>query len=205
MSYRLPFLRKYVTFYVDSIAHDDVTPPSAPRRAAFRTGLYLSQIPGARKFDFRFEAMDTDPITSRSSGGSFNYYETIQRQAYTNQGMIMGDWIGREGKGGQAWLTYHLSGKESVQLQYTNKKNDKDFIPGAYNPAIGTYNALGGTTQNDVKVSVVKRLHHDQIEVNAWYQYEKWNAPALAPVPQTNNTGAFQVTYFPALKNRQID
>ena len=205
MSYRLPFLRKYVTFYVDSIAHDDVTPPSAPRRAAFRTGLYLSQIPGARKFDFRFEAMDTDPITSRSSGGSFNYYETIQRQAYTNQGMIMGDWIGREGKGGQAWLTYHLSGKESVQLQYTNKKNDKDFIPGAYNPAVGTYNALGGTTQNDVKVSVVKRLYHDQIEVNAWYQYEKWNAPALAPVPQTNNTGAFQVTYFPALKNRQID
>ncbi len=37
-SYRLPFVRKYATFYTDSIAHDDVTPISAPRRAAFPDG-----------------------------------------------------------------------------------------------------------------------------------------------------------------------
>jgi hypothetical protein len=206
MSYRLPFLRKYVTFYVDSIAHDDVTPPSAPRRAMFRTGLYLSQIPGARKFDFRFEAMDTDPITSRSSGGTFLYYETIQRQAYTNQGFIMGDWIGREAKGGQAWLTYHLSGKEMIQLNFTNKKNDKDFIPGAPNPtAPNGFNPLGGTTQNDVKISVLKRLLHDQLEVNAWFQYEKWNAPAYKPGQQSDTATAFQVTYFPGLKNKKLN
>ena len=77
-SYRLPYLRKYVTFYVDSIAHDDVTPISAPRRAAYRTGLYLSQIPGMRKLDLRVEAVSTDPDTSRSIGGTFNYYEVIQ-------------------------------------------------------------------------------------------------------------------------------
>ena len=40
-------LRKYATFYVDSIAHDDVTPISAPRRAAYRTGLYISQFPAS--------------------------------------------------------------------------------------------------------------------------------------------------------------
>ena len=40
-SYRLPFVRKYVTLYLDSISHDDVTPISAPRRAAYRTGLVL--------------------------------------------------------------------------------------------------------------------------------------------------------------------
>ena len=205
MSYRLPFVRKYVTFYADSIAHDDVTPPSAPRRAAFRTGLYLSQIPGARKFDFRFEAIDTDPITSRSSGGQFNYYETIQRQAYTNQGFIMGDWIGREAKGGQAWLTYHLSAKEMVQLEFTNKKNDKDFIPGAFNSTIGTYNIFGGTTQNDVKISVVKRFYHDQVELNGWFQYETWKAPAYKAGPQTDTTTSFQLTYFPGLKTRKIN
>ncbi len=134
MSYRLPWLRKYVTFYVDSIVHDDVTPPSAPRRASFRTGLYLSQIPGARKFDFRFEAMDTDPITSRSSAGSFNYYETIQRQAYTNQGMILGDWAGREGKGGQAFLTDHLSGKESVQAALHQQEERQGLHPRRLQP-----------------------------------------------------------------------
>jgi len=205
MSYRLPFVRKYITFYADSIAHDDVTPPSAPRRAAFRTGLYLSQIPIARKFDFRVEAIDTDPITSRSTGGQFNYFETIQRQAYTNQGFIMGDWIGREAKGGQAWLTYHLSAKEMVQVSYTNKKNDKDFIPGAFNPAIGTYNSLGGTTQNDVKILVVKRLYHDQLELNGWFQYETWNAPAYKPGQQSDSTTSIQVTYFPGLKNRKLN
>jgi hypothetical protein len=205
MSYRLPYMRKYVTFYVDSIVHDDVTPPSAPRRAMFRTGLYLAQIPGARKFDFRVEAIDTDPITSRSTGGEFLYFETVQRQAYTNQGFIMGDWIGREAKGGQAWLTYHLSGKEMIQLNYTNKKNDKDFIPGAFNPATNTFNPLGGTTQNDVKISVLKRLMHDQLELNGWFQYEKWNAPIYKSGQQSDTATAFQVTYFPGLKNKKLD
>jgi len=205
MSYRLPFVRKYVTFYADSIAHDDVTPPSAPRRAAFRTGLYLSQIPGARKFDFRFEAIDTDPITSRSTGGSFNYYETIQRQAYTNQGFIMGDWIGREAKGGQAWLTYHFSAKEMLQVSYTNKKNDKDFIPGAFNPTIGTFDIYGGTTQNDAKISLVKRFFHDQVELNGWFQYETWKAPAYKAGQQSDTTTSIQLTYFPALKTRRIN
>ncbi len=201
MSWRLPFVRKYVTFYADSIAHDDVTPPSAPRRAAFRTGLYLSHIPAMPKLDFRFEAVDTDPITTRSTKGEFNYFETVQRQAYTNQGFIMGDWIGREAKGGQAWLTYHLSGNELVQFEFLNKKNDKDFSPGAYNPAIGTFNLLGGTTQNSGKISVVKRLHHDDIEVNAWFQYEKWKAPAYMAGPQSDTSTAVQITFFPGLKS----
>jgi hypothetical protein len=199
MSYRLPYLRKYVTFYADSIVHDDVTPPSAPRRASFRTGLYLAQIPGATKFDLRFEAMDTDPITSRSEGGTFNYYETIQEQAYTNQGFIMGDWIGREAKGGQAWITYHISPKEMVQLQVTNKKNDKDFIPGVYNPAFG-YNALGGTTQNSIKAQLTKRFDHDAIEASAWFQLEQWKAPCYLPGRQTDTATALQITFFPGLK-----
>jgi len=211
MSYRLPFMRKYVTFAVDSIVHDDVTPPSAPRRAMFRTGLYLSQIPGARKFDFRFEAMDTDPITSRSTDGSFLYYEDVQRQAYTNKGFIMGDWIGREGKGGQAFLTYHLSGKEWLEAQFTNKKNDKDFIPGSPSATatdvygnLSGFNAYGGTTQNSLKISAVKRFHHDAVELNAWFQYEKWKAPSYLPGPQSDTATAVQITFFPGLKARQM-
>src|SRR6267154_3687805 len=37
-SYRLPFVRKYLTLYTDAFAHDDVSPVSAPRRAAIRPG-----------------------------------------------------------------------------------------------------------------------------------------------------------------------
>src|SRR6266851_5478224 len=134
-SYRLPLMRKYVTFFADAMSHDDVTPISAPRRASYRTGLYVSQIPKLNRLDFRVEAVSTDPGVSPAHAGQFAYWEIIQRQGYTNKGFIMGDWIGREAKGGQAWLTYHLSGNEWVQLEYLNKKTPFNFIP-------------GGTTQN---------------------------------------------------------
>ena len=201
-SYRLPFVRKYLTLYADSIAHDDVTPISAPRRAAYRTGLYLSQIPGARKLDLRAEAVTTDPGVGRSYGGQFNYYEIVQLQGYTNKGFIMGDWIGREAKGGQAWLTYHLSGNEAVQLEYLNKKTPKDFINGM--PLPGGGYGPGGTTQNSFRVSVVKRLHHDDVELNAWYQYERWKAPIYLPGQQSNSTTAVQVTFFPGLRQKSF-
>ncbi|WP_263377758.1 capsule assembly Wzi family protein [Granulicella paludicola] len=186
-SWRLPYLRKYVTLYTDSIAHDDVTPPSAPRRAAYRPGVYITQFPKLPKLDFRVEASSTDTSTLRSIGGYFNYYETIQTQGYTNKGYLMGDWIGREAKGGQAWLTYHLSGNEWVQVEYLNKKTPKDFIP-------------GGTTQNQLIVNVVKRFHHD-LELNATVQYEGWKAPIYIPGNglQKDTTATFQVTWFPKL------
>jgi hypothetical protein len=184
-SYRLPFVRKYATLYLDSIAHDDVTPISAPRRAAYRTGLYISQFPKLHKLDLRLEGVTTDPGVSRSNAGQFNYYETIERQGYTNKGYIMGDWIGREAKGGQAWLTYHLSGNEWVQMEYLNKKTPKDFIP-------------GGTTQNQFKVSVVKRFGQD-LELNGWVQYEQWKAPIYKTGLQKDTTAAVQFTWFPKL------
>jgi hypothetical protein len=185
-SYRLPFVRNYLTFYSDSESHDDVTPLSAPRRAALRPGLYLSQFPGARKLSLRVEAASTDPPTGRSIHGSFMYWEAIQRQAYTVKGYNFGDWIGREAKGGQAWLTYHLSGNEWLELQYRNTKTAADFVP-------------GGTTQNDFAVNAVKRLGKD-VEVNAWVQHERWKAPFLRngdTSAQSDTSIALQLTYFP--------
>lgn len=199
LSYRLPFVRKYATFYVDSIAHDDVTPISAPRRAAYRTGIYVSQLPGARRLDLRVEGVSTDPNVSRSYGGTFNYYEAVQRQAYTNKGFIMGDWIGRQAKGGQAWITYNLSGQEWIQLEYLNKKTPRNFIPGAYNPLTNTYGP-GGTTQNSLKAAVVKRFLHGNVELNGWFQYERWKAPIYLVGPQHNTAVAVQLTLYPGLK-----
>ena len=184
-SYRLPFVRRYATFYVDSISHDDVTPISAPRRAAYRTGLYLSQIPSMRKLDLRVEAVTTDPGVTRSNGGQFNYFEIIQQQGYTNKGFIMGDWIGREAKGGQAWLTYHFSGNEWAQVEYLNKKTPKDFVP-------------SGTTQNQVKFEVVKRLR-PQLELDAWAQYEQWKAPVYKAGGNSNTIISGQLTWYPKL------
>ena len=184
-SYRLPFLRKYTTFYVDTMTHDDVTPISAPRRADIRTGLYLSQIPGLRKLDIRAEGVMTDPRVNRSFAGQFAYFEIVQRQGYTNKGVLMGDWIGREGKGGQFWMTYHLSPNEWVEVEYLRKKTAKDFVP-------------LGTTQNQFKVTAVKRFARDY-ELNAWFQYEDWKAPAYLAGAHNNTTVAVQFSYYPNL------
>lgn len=185
-SYRLPFVRKWLTLYSDSTAHDDVSPISAPRRAAIAPGIYLSHVPGIPKLDFRVEAISTDPPTSRSYQGKFIYAEGVQLQGYTNKGNIFGDWIGRENKGGEAWLTYHLSPQEHVQVSYRTDKAAKDFI-------------AGGTTQNDFKVDVVKRFATDY-EVHGWVQYERWKAPIYKPGSQSDTTAAVQITWFPKAK-----
>lgn len=185
-TWRLPFVSHWLTLYSDSEAHDDVSPIDAPRRAAVRPGLYLSQVPGLHRLDVRVEGVSTDPPTSRSRGGQFMYWEGIEKQGYTNQGQLFGDWIGREDKGGQAWITYHLSGNEWIQVSARHQKADKDFI-------------AGGTTLNDFSVQVVKRIGQD-FELNGNFTAERWKAPIYLPGEQTVTTTTIQLTWFPTRK-----
>jgi hypothetical protein len=194
-SYRLPYLRKWLTWYVDSEAHDDVNPISAPRRASVRTGVYLSHVPALPKLDFRVEGVYSDPSYTRSNGGIFMYWEAVQTQGYTNKGNIMGDWIGREAKGGQSWLTWHLTTDEWIQLNYRYAKAAKDFIPGAPNPT-NPHLVPGGTTQHDVTLQVVKRIG-SELEINGWLQYERWNVSLLKSGEQSDTSTAVQLTWHP--------
>ena len=185
-SWRLPYVRRYLTLYVDALSHDDVTPISAPRRAAYRPGIYLSQFPALPRLDLRVEGATTDQPVSRSNEGKFTYWEGIQLQGYTNKGFIMGDWMGRESKGGQAWLTYRLSGNEWLQLQYLTKKTPNDFI-------------AGGVTQNSFTIKAVKRLGRD-IQIDGSVQCERWKAPIYRTGQQSDVAAAVQFTWFPKLR-----
>lgn len=221
-SYRLPFVRKWLTLYTDSEVHDDVSPADAPRRAAYRPGLYLSHVPGIPKLDLRVEAVSTDPSASDhpappqgpsypSLYGRFMYYEGVQKQGYTNNGQLFGDWIGREDKGGQAWLTYHLSGNEWIQAGLRSQKATGYFIPGSTTQTIpagspGCPNSVpclapGGTTLNDINFQVVKRLGKD-FEINGNFAYEHWKAPIYTQVggQQTVTTTTIQLTWYPERK-----
>jgi hypothetical protein len=181
-SYRLPFLSHWVTLYTDSLVHDDVSPISAPRRSGVHPGIYLARFPGLEHLDLRLEGASTDTPSSSTQTGQFLYWETIQRQGPTNKGFLVGDWVGRQGKGGQAWLTYHLSPREEVQFQYRNAKAASAFLP-------------GGTTQNDFAFQVVKRVRTD-FELRGWLQYERWKAPLYEPGLQSDTSAIFQVTWF---------
>jgi hypothetical protein len=200
-SYRLPFLRKWLTLYSDSEVHDDISAVDAPARAAWRPGLYLSHVPGIPKLDVRAEAVWTDPPVSSSVGGGFMYRETVQRQGYTNNGQIFGDWIGREGKGGQGWATYHLSGNEWIQIGVRNGKAAKDFVPGSTNlkdPATGSL-IQGGTTINDLNFGVAKRIGGD-FEITSNFTLENWMAPIYVPGKQTVTATTIRVTWYPGGK-----
>jgi hypothetical protein len=187
-SWRLPYLTRWLTFYCDSEVHDDVFPITAPRHAAVRPGLYLSHFPGAPKLDLRVEGVSTDPDSGLSHGGQDMYTEVVQRNGYTSNGLLMGDWIGRENKGGQAWLTYHLSPREWLQLSYRSDKASKDFIP-------------GGTTQTDFRFDVVKRLTPD-VELKANVQYEQWLIPLYKSGRQSDTSTTFQLTWYPKIDRR---
>ncbi len=183
-SYRLPFLRDWVTLYTDSLVHDDVSPISAPRRSGVHPGIYLARFPKFEKLDLRVEGANTDTVSASLQSGQFLYWETIQRQGPTNQGFLVGDWVGRQGKGGQAWLTYHLSPREMVQLEYRRAKAASAFIP-------------GGTTQDDFGLLIVKRVLRDT-EIRGRAQYERWKAPLYRPGAQSDTTVTVQVTWFPS-------
>lgn len=183
-SWRLPFLSHWLTLYADSLVHDDVSPVDAPRHAAVRPGLYLSELPKLPRIDLRVEGVTTDPPTARSTQGQYLYAEYIQTQGYTNKGFIMGDAIGREGKGGQAWVGYHLSPHEVVEASYRNVKVAKDFVP-------------SGTTQNSFDLRVVKRLR-PELELNADLQHEWWKAPVYQTGRQSDTAITFRLTWLPA-------
>jgi len=189
-SWRLPYLRRWFTLYYDSEVHDDLSPVDVPRRSSMRPGLYLSHFPGLPRLDLRVEGVNSDPPVKQSDGGQYMYFETIQKQGYTNAGQLFGDWVGREGKGGQAWLTLHISGNEWLQVNYRNQKVAKDFV-------------AGGTTLNDYGVQLVKRLSPD-LELNGQFHFQRWTAPIYptgiptypAPLNTVTNT-TFQITWFP--------
>ena len=129
-SYRLPGLRNWLSVYGDTMSRDDPSPLDAPRRAALNFGLYMPQFPLIRKLDLRVEEVNTNPPTSRSTGGQFFYHEAFYRDLYTNNNNIIGDWIGREGQGIQAWATYWFSPRNTLQFGYRHAQVAGDFIPG---------------------------------------------------------------------------
>jgi hypothetical protein len=186
-SYRLPFVRRWLTLYSDGEVHDDISPIDAPRHAAWNPGLYLSHVPGVPRLDVRTEAVWSDPPGAPpGSAGHYMYWEFIQRQGYTNNGQIFGHWIGRDAWGAQAWITYHLSGNEWIQLGYRNQKAAKAFIP-------------GGTTLNDVNIQAVKRIGKD-FEINGNFAWEHWKAPIYMTGQQTVTTTTIKLTWYPERK-----
>ena len=175
----------WINIYIDMFTHDEITPLAAPRRAALNPGLYFARLPGLPKFDLRLEGVTTDRFVSPATGAFFYYWEAVYQNLYLNNGNLFGSWIGREANGYQAWSTYHLGPKTSLQLAYRNVKIAKGYIP-------------QGSTQQIANFSAVLRPRAE-VEFKGFLQYESWLEPVLASSRQRDVTASLQFTWCPGI------
>jgi hypothetical protein len=179
-SYRVPGLRTWLTFYGDSFTEDEYSPVSFPRKSAFRSGLYLARLPRLSQIDLRAEGIYTDIPSLGAPGVSYSNAHYLS--GYTNYGEIIGNAIGREGRGVNIWTTYHFTADNSLQLHYRTQHVNPELLRGGYLrdfDATGTFVRAG----NLVFSGTVK--------------YEHWNFPLISTIPKTDLSAGLQVSWRP--------
>lgn len=187
-SYRLPGIRKWVMLTGNAVQEEYPSPWAAPRRAPWNPGIYMPQIPKLPKLDLRIEGTYTNVPSAHNVGlGRFIYWELFYRDGYTNQGNLLGNWIGREGTGFQAWSTYWLSPRSTVQVNFRRATVSRDFLEG------GEYTDFGARAD---------LLLRPQLSLYGSVQYEQWDFPLLSPVRNSNFTTSIQLTYWPKWRTR---
>jgi len=185
-SYRIPGVRDWLTFYLDSMVWDEVSPIGSTR-AAVNPGIYMPRIPKIPKLELRAEGFNIS--RTREFPPGFVYYNNDRyRSGYVNNGNLLGSWIGRAGRGGQGWLTYWFTPRNKLQLGYRLQTVSPNFI--------------GGGRLTDYSAKGEFMIGHN-VSVSGLLQYEQWNFPELAPTAQSNVTGSVQLTLYPNLRLRK--
>ena len=183
VTYKVPGLRNLLTVYTDSFVDDDPSPLSAPHRAGFHPGFYVSHIPGLPNVDFRAEGAYTQLPTEPNYNGYFFYTNSVYKDGYTNQGLLPGDWVGREGKGGQLSSTYWMAPDRTIEVFWRNHMVAPDFIP-------------GGAHQNDFGTNINYAIS-EHFHAGGTLQYETYNIPFVAAGRQSDVTVGVTLTYWP--------
>ena len=181
-SYKVPRLHG-LTFYADGFTqHDTFSPLAGPDVAAWLGGIYVPRLPKIAKMDFRAEGIETDPPIGGNVGHGFFYYDGTWTTGFQNAGHLMGNWVGREGQGVQAWTTYWFTPRNKLQLEFRHLKVSREFV--------------GGGTQADASVRGDFWVR-SSFSLSAVVQYEAWTFPVIAPTRQSNVTSSVQLSFWP--------
>jgi len=183
-SYRLPGVRDWVQVYVDSMVIDEYSPIGSTR-PAINPGLYFPQMPKVHNLDLRLEGVTDDLNVPAHFGPGAFYTDVRYRSGYTNNGNLIGSWVGRRGRGEQAWLTYRFSPRKSLEAGYRHNSVDRIFLEGG--------------ELRDLTLRADWSLGHD-FGVSAMIQQENWHFPIVFPAAQSNVIASFQFTFVPGRK-----
>jgi membrane-associated phospholipid phosphatase len=185
-TYRVPGLRSWLEVYVDSMVIDEYSPLGSSR-PAINPGFYLPRFPKLHKMDLRLEGVTTDLNVPSFFGPGAFYWDDRYRSGYTNNGNLIGSWVGRRGRGEQGWLTYHFSARNQLQLGYRHNSVDRAMLDG------------GG--QQDFTLRG-ERQWGERFGVAAWVQYERWHFPTLLPAAQADVRASVEITYWPRRRRK---
>jgi membrane-associated phospholipid phosphatase len=186
-TYRIPKLRNWLSFYGDAFQEDEISPLNRPYKSAFQGGLYLARIPQISKLDFRLEGGTTSPVNFPTCTSC--YYSNGQYvNGYTNEGQLIGTWLGRAAQGEAIRSNYWLSPRKKIGVELRHRKIDRQYLP-------------QGGTQNDVALNA-DFLAKASFRLSGVVQYERWQIPLLATAAQNNVTASFQIGYWPQGRSR---
>jgi len=182
LSYRIPGLRNWLTFYAEALTEDEFSPIAYLDRSAIYSGVYLPRMPKLPRLDLRVEAGYTDLPYDPYGPGIF-YTNSRYPNGYSNRGELMGNWMGRESQAVQAWSTYHLGARNTLSAEFRHQKASKDFVP-------------GGGTLSDASIGLEYWIYHN-ISLSAAVQHEAWFFPVIKPDRQSNVATSIQLTFWP--------
>lgn len=185
-TYRVPGLRNWLTVYGDALTVDEISPIGSSR-ATVNPGIYVPQFPKLHNLELRAEGLH-EPLTSEFAPGFVYYGVRRYRSGYTNDGTLMGSWIGRAGRGGQGWLTYSFSPRSRLELGYRLQEVSHNFIEGGRSA--------------DYSVDFETRPT-SLLSFRGSFQYEQWRFPIFASGQQSDVTAQMQVTFCPNLRIRR--
>jgi hypothetical protein len=166
--------------YGDAMVVDEYSPIGSTR-ANVIPGIYMPQIPKVPKLDFRVEGFHES--TTKEFPPGFVYYGVRRyRSGYTNDGLLLGSWIGRAGRGGQGWLTYWFSPRTDVQFGYRLQEVSPAFLEGG--------RLVDYAASTNLMLSRA-------VSFAGTVQYEQWSFPILATGRQSDVTASVQLTFWP--------
>lgn len=183
LSYRLPGLRNWLTFYADGLAYDQFSPIAYADRSAWRAGLYFSKFPRVHRLDLRVEGVYTDNPIGGAVDHGFYYSNGTWRNGYTNNGYLIGSWIGRQGQGAQAWTNYWFGARNRLQFNFRHEKVSQQLMPGG-----GTLTDVGARGDYWVR---------SNLSLSASVQYERWLFPVIQPNAEKNVTATAEILFQP--------
>jgi hypothetical protein len=179
-------LRNWLTLYGDGYTDDEFSPIAYVDVSAWHAGLYLSRFPGVSRLDLRAEGVYTDipggTGANTKNPGSF-YQNGTWRSGYTNNGDLIGSWIGRGGQGAQAWSNYWFSPRNRLQFFFRHQKVSQEFVPGG-----GSLTDVGARTDYSLR---------SNLSFSVSVQHERWFFPAIHLNPVRNVTASVGIVFEP--------